>query len=74
MAGLCWLKEEKGKQSWVEGQELPTVMSTFGCVVANIQHEVLKQQWITSDKFGGLNLHSFSIWDVDRDDSGSDIL
>ncbi|KAL3848473.1 hypothetical protein ACJMK2_019327 [Sinanodonta woodiana] len=44
MAGLCWLKEDKGRQSWVEGQELPTVMSTFGCVVANIQHEVVKQQ------------------------------
>ncbi|XP_071116430.1 kelch repeat and BTB domain-containing protein 8-like [Haliotis cracherodii] len=44
MAGLCWLKEDRGKESWVEGQELPTVMSTFGCVVANIPHEVLKQQ------------------------------
>ncbi|GFN78954.1 upf0672 protein c3orf58 [Plakobranchus ocellatus] len=30
--------------AWSEGQELPTVMSTFGCVVANIPHEVLKQQ------------------------------
>ncbi|XP_052256287.1 kelch-like protein 12 isoform X2 [Dreissena polymorpha] len=44
MAGLCWLKEEKGRQLWVEGQELPTVMSTFGCTVANIQRETLKQQ------------------------------
>ncbi|KAK3094394.1 hypothetical protein FSP39_001219 [Pinctada imbricata] len=44
MAGLCWLKDDNGKQSWVEGQELPTVMSTFGCVVANIQHEVFKQE------------------------------
>lgn len=42
MAGLCWLKEENGRQTWVEGQELPTVMSTFGCVVANIQHDVYK--------------------------------
>ena len=32
------------KMTWVEGYELPTVMSTFGCVVANIPHEVLKQQ------------------------------
>ena len=44
MAGLCWLKEDKGRQLWVEGQELPTVMSTFGCVVANIQNESMKQQ------------------------------
>ncbi|WAR03750.1 KLH20-like protein [Mya arenaria] len=44
MAGLCWLKEERGRQLWVEGQELPTVMSTFGCAVANIQREALKQQ------------------------------
>ena len=32
------------KMTWVEGYELPTVMSKFGCVVANIPHEVLKQQ------------------------------
>ncbi|XP_076095876.1 kelch repeat and BTB domain-containing protein 8-like [Mytilus galloprovincialis] len=44
MAGLCWLKEEKGRQTWAEGQELPTVMSTFGCVVANIHHEAPKNQ------------------------------
>ncbi|XP_060554452.1 kelch-like protein 12 [Ruditapes philippinarum] len=44
MAGLCWLKEEKGRQMWVEGQELPTVMSTFGCAVANIQRDTLRQQ------------------------------
>ena len=45
MAGLCWLREDKdNKMTWVEGYELPTVMSTFGCVVANIPHEVLKQQ------------------------------
>ncbi|XP_069104186.1 kelch-like protein diablo [Argopecten irradians] len=43
MAGLCWLKEDQGKQMWVEGQELPTVMSTFGCVVANIQDDVAKR-------------------------------
>ncbi|BFZ14222.1 hypothetical protein BsWGS_17260 [Bradybaena similaris] len=44
MAGICWLKQEGDKETWVwsEGQELPTVMSTFGCVVANIPHEVLK--------------------------------
>ena len=42
MAGLCWLKEENGRQTWVEGQELPTVMSTFGCVVASIQHDSYK--------------------------------
>lgn len=46
MAGICWLKHDGQKETWVwsEGQELPTVMSTFGCVVANIPHEVLKQQ------------------------------
>ncbi|XP_059153102.1 kelch-like protein 17 [Physella acuta] len=46
MAGICWLKNEGQSQTWAwsEGQELPTVMSTFGCVVANIPHEVLKQE------------------------------
>ncbi|CAG5133354.1 unnamed protein product [Candidula unifasciata] len=46
MAGICWLKQEGDRETWVwsEGQELPTVMSTFGCVVANIPHEVLKHQ------------------------------
>uniref|UniRef100_A0A0B6Z9M0 BTB domain-containing protein n=1 Tax=Arion vulgaris TaxID=1028688 RepID=A0A0B6Z9M0_9EUPU len=46
MAGICWLKQDGDKETWVwsEGQELPTVMSTFGCVVANIPHEVLKHQ------------------------------
>ena len=46
-AGDFYLKETEGggdSWAWSEGQELPTVMSTFGCVVANIPHEVLKQQ------------------------------
>ena len=44
MAGLCCLKEDKGRQIWVEGHELPTVMSTFGCAVANIQRDTLKPE------------------------------
>lgn len=60
MAGICWLRPgsksacpggdttevdtEGDSWAWSEGQELPTVMSTFGCVVANIPHEILKQQ------------------------------
>ncbi|GFS23223.1 UPF0672 protein C3orf58 [Elysia marginata] len=60
MAGICWLRQgtksglpaaengdgdtEGDRWAWSEGQELPTVMSTFGCVVANIPHEILKQQ------------------------------
>ena len=44
MAGLCWLKEEKGRQLWVEGYELPTVMSTFGCAVANIKESAYRLQ------------------------------
>ena len=34
---------ESDSWAWSEGQELPTVMSTFGCVVANVPREVLKQ-------------------------------
>ena len=29
--------------SWVAGQELPVVMSTFGCVTANIRKDLLQQ-------------------------------
>jgi hypothetical protein len=41
MAGMCWLKHDKEKQAWSEGIELPTVMSTFGCVVANMPKDLL---------------------------------
>lgn len=41
MAGMCTLREENGVQSWVAGVELPIVMSTFGCVVANISKKIL---------------------------------
>lgn len=41
MAGMYKLREDSGKQSWVAGQELSLVMSTFGCVVANIPKDVL---------------------------------
>ncbi|XP_005111835.1 kelch-like protein 20 [Aplysia californica] len=46
MAGVCKLCQDGEQDTWMwsEGQELPTVMSTFGCVVANIPHEVLKLQ------------------------------
>jgi len=36
MAGMYKLSEE----SWVAGQELPMVMSTFGCVTANIRKDL----------------------------------
>ncbi len=42
MAGLFVLKEEKGSQFWVEGQELPNVMSTFACVVANVSRDLFR--------------------------------
>lgn len=41
MAGMYTLREENGVQSWIAGQELPLVMSTFGCAVANIPKDVL---------------------------------
>ncbi|KAK6167195.1 hypothetical protein SNE40_021287 [Patella caerulea] len=45
MAGFCWLRQdEQGQEMWAEGQELPTVMSTFGCIVANMPHDILKQK------------------------------
>ena len=42
MAGLFTLRHDSasGKDFWIEGQELSTVMSTFGCVVANIPREL----------------------------------
>lgn len=43
MAGLFMLKhDDNGEQSWVEGHDLPTVMSTFGCLVADIPKELFK--------------------------------
>ena len=40
MAGMYTLSNEDATQSWVAGQELPMVMSTFGCVVANIRKDL----------------------------------
>ena len=45
MAGMYTLSNDDGTQSWVAGQELPMVMSTFGCVVANIR----KDLFVSSD-------------------------
>ncbi len=43
MAGLFILQErDDGKEYWVEGRELPSVMSTFGCCVANISKELIR--------------------------------
>ena len=38
MAGLFTLKKEANsdKEYWAEGQELPMVLSTFACVMADI--------------------------------------
>ena len=44
MAGLFELKERAdGTEYWVEGRELPTVMSTFGCVVTNLSKELIRK-------------------------------
>lgn len=45
MAGMCTLREDNGIQSWIAGVELPIVMSTFGCVVANISKKIL-DDWL----------------------------
>ena len=42
MAGLYQLKEEKNNEFWVEGCELPSVLSSFGCVVANVSKELIR--------------------------------
>lgn len=44
MAGLYTLKEDAGKEFWEEGHELPSVMSTFGCVVANVPKDVAREE------------------------------
>ena len=45
MAGLFALKTDaNGEEKWMEGHELPTVMSTFGCVVADIPRELFKEE------------------------------
>ena len=41
MAGMCWLRQDKDRLYWSEGIELPTVMSTFGCVVANMPKDLM---------------------------------
>ena len=43
MAGMYSLREEKGVQSWVAGLELAHVMSTFRCVIANVQKELIME-------------------------------
>jgi len=40
MAGMYTLNNKDGTQSWMAGQELPMVMSTFGCVSANIRKDL----------------------------------
>ena len=40
MAGMYRLCTDDGLPSWVAGQELPMVMSTFGCVVANMRTDL----------------------------------
>ncbi|XP_013398965.1 kelch-like protein 28 [Lingula anatina] len=43
MAGLYLLgRDQEGREVWHEGLELASVMSTFGCVVANIPSDLLK--------------------------------
>ena len=44
MAGECWLREkdQEGQESWQEGREFPSVMSTFGCLVASVNKDLLK--------------------------------
>ena len=45
MAGLFMLKHgDNGEDCWVDGHELPTVMSTFGCIVADIPRELFKEE------------------------------
>lgn len=42
MAGICSLiTDAEGNQRWSEGEPLPTVMSTFGCVVATLPKDSL---------------------------------
>jgi hypothetical protein len=43
MAGICSLQIEDGKHQWMEGEPLPTVMSTFGCIVATLPRESMCQ-------------------------------
>ena len=44
MAGLYLLRQEEGGRGeyWEEGNELPSVMSTFGCVVANVPKDMVR--------------------------------
>ena len=45
MAGTFVLHtEENGSERWGEGHELPTVMSTFSCVVANIPKDLVRDR------------------------------
>ncbi|XP_064639633.1 kelch-like protein 40a [Lineus longissimus] len=47
MAGICSLQMEEGKHQWIEGEPLPTVMSTFGCIVATLPRESMSQDMLT---------------------------
>lgn len=44
MAGMYTLStsdgNDDGSESWLAGQELPMVMSTFGCVIANMRKDL----------------------------------
>ena len=44
MAGTFILKQDGDRQYWVEGQELSTVMSTFGCAVANVPKDMIQDE------------------------------
>ncbi len=44
MAGTFILKQEADREFWVEGQELATVMSTFGSCVANIPKSIIRDE------------------------------
>ena len=44
MAGLYMLRRDAdGREHWEEGNELPSVMSTFGCVVANVPKDMVRE-------------------------------
>ena len=44
MAGTFILKQDGDREYWVEAQELATVMSTFGCAVANIPKNIIREE------------------------------
>ena len=45
MAGLYTLRTNaEDREYWEEGHELPSVMSTFGCVVANVPKDLVREE------------------------------